>query len=508
MNKPLEQPALQIREIHHWIDGREVAGNSGRADEVYDPARGEVSGRVGYASAAEAGHAIAAAHAAFPAWAATPPLRRARVMFKFKELIERDMDKLAALISSEHGKVVSDARGEVTRGLEVVEFACGIPHLLKGEYSEQVGTGVDSYSVRQPLGVCAGITPFNFPAMVPMWMFPVAIACGNTFVLKPSERDPSASIHLAKLLQEAGLPAGVFNVLHGDKVAVDALLTDPRIAAVSFVGSTPIAEYIYRTGTASGKRVQALGGAKNHLVVMPDADLDQAVDALIGAAYGSAGERCMAISVAVAVGRVADALVERLAQRARALRINAGTDEAAEMGPLVTRQHLDKVTGYVAAGLAEGAKLVVDGRGIRVPGHENGFFLGGCLFDHVRPDMSIYREEIFGPVLSVVRVPDFETAVDLVNRHEYGNGVSIFTRDGDAAREFSMRVQIGMVGVNVPIPVPMAFHSFGGWKRSLFGDHYVHGPEGVRFYTHLKTITSRWPTGIRKGAEFVMPTMK
>jgi len=508
MNKPLEQPALQIREIHHWIDGREVAGNSGRAGEVYDPARGEVSGRVGYASAAEAGHAIAAAHAAFPAWAATPPLRRARMMFKFKELIERDMDKLAALISSEHGKVVSDARGEVTRGLEVVEFACGIPHLLKGEYSEQVGTGVDSYSVRQPLGVCAGITPFNFPAMVPMWMFPVAITCGNTFVLKPSERDPSASIHLAKLLQEAGLPAGVFNVLHGDKVAVDALLTDPRIAAVSFVGSTPIAEYIYRTGTASGKRVQALGGAKNHLVVMPDADLDQAVDALIGAAYGSAGERCMAISVAVAVGRVADALVERLAQRARALRINAGTDEAAEMGPLVTRQHLDKVTGYVAAGLAEGAKLVVDGRGIRVPGHENGFFLGGCLFDHVRPDMSIYREEIFGPVLSVVRVPDFETAVDLVNRHEYGNGVSIFTRDGDAAREFSMRVQIGMVGVNVPIPVPMAFHSFGGWKRSLFGDHYVHGPEGVRFYTHLKTITSRWPTGIRKGAEFVMPTMK
>jgi malonate-semialdehyde dehydrogenase (acetylating)/methylmalonate-semialdehyde dehydrogenase len=418
------------------------------------------------------------------------------------------MDQLAALITSEHGKVVSDARGEVTRGLEVVEFACGIPHLLKGEFSEQVGTGVDSYSVRQPLGVCAGITPFNFPAMVPMWMFPVAIACGNTFVLKPSERDPSTSIRLARLLQEAGLPDGVFNVLHGDKVAVDALLADPRIAAVSFVGSTPIAEYIYRTATASGKRVQALGGAKNHLVVMPDADLDQAVDALTGAAYGSAGERCMAISVAVAVGAVADALVDRLAQRVKALKINAGTDESAEMGPLVTRQHLDKVAGYVAAGLAEGAKLVVDGRGVKVAGHESGFFLGGCLFDQVRPDMTIYQEEIFGPVLSVVRVPDFDTAVDLVNRHEYGNGVSIFTRDGDAAREFSTRVQIGMVGINVPIPVPMAFHSFGGWKRSLFGDHYVHGPEGVRFYTHLKTITSRWPTGIRKGAEFVMPTMK
>jgi malonate-semialdehyde dehydrogenase (acetylating)/methylmalonate-semialdehyde dehydrogenase len=508
MNKPLEQQELQVREIRHWIGGKEVAGASGRAGDVYDPALGEVSGRVAFASTEEAGRAIAAAHAAFPAWAATPSLRRARVMFKFKELIERDMDKLAALISSEHGKVVSDARGEVTRGLEVVEFACGIPHLLKGEYSEQVGTGVDSYSVRQPLGVCAGITPFNFPAMVPMWMFPIAIACGNTFVLKPSERDPSTGIHLAKLLQEAGLPDGVFNVLHGDKVAVDALLTDPRIAAVSFVGSTPIAEYIYRTGTASGKRVQALGGAKNHLVVMPDADLDQAVDALTGAAYGSAGERCMAISVAVAVGGVADALVERLAQRARALKINAGSDETAEMGPLVTRTHLDKVTGYVAAGLAEGAKLLVDGRGVEVPGHENGFFLGGCLFDHVRPDMTIYKEEIFGPVLSVVRVPDFDTAVDLVNRHEYGNGVSIFTRDGDAAREFSTRVQIGMVGINVPIPVPMAFHSFGGWKRSLFGDHYVHGPEGVRFYTHLKTITSRWPTGIRKGAEFVMPTMK
>ena len=508
MNKPLDPPALQVRDIPHWIDGRETSGASGRYGEVYDPALGRVSGRVAFASADEVARAVACAQAAFPGWAATPPLRRARVMFKFKELIERNLDALARLISSEHGKVVSDARGEVTRGLEVVEFACGIPHLLKGEFSEQVGTGVDSWSVRQALGVCAGITPFNFPAMVPMWMFPVALACGNSFVLKPSERDPSASVFLARLLQEAGLPDGVFNVVHGDKAAVDAILNDPRIAAVSFVGSTPIAEYIYRTGTATGKRVQALGGAKNHLVVMPDADLEQAVDALIGAAYGSAGERCMAISVALAVGGVADALVERLAQRVRTLKINAGTDENAEMGPLVTRQHLDKVRAYIAKGVQEGARLVVDGRELRVAGYDQGFFLGGCLFDQVRSDMTIYREEIFGPVLSVVRVPDFDTAVDLINRHEYGNGVSLFTRDGDAAREFAMRVQIGMVGINVPIPVPMAFHSFGGWKRSLFGDHYVHGPEGVRFYTHLKTITSRWPTGLRKGAEFVMPTMR
>jgi len=505
MNKPLE---LHIKDIHHWVNGREVAGASGRFGDVYNPALGSVASRVSFATTDEVGQAIAAAQTAFASWAATPPLRRARVMFKFKDLIEQNLDALARLISSEHGKVVSDARGEVTRGLEVVEFACGIPHLLKGEYSEQVGTGVDSFSVRQPLGVCAGITPFNFPAMVPMWMFPVALACGNSFVLKPSERDPSASLFLAKLLQEAGLPDGVFNVVHGDKVAVDALLHDPRVAAISFVGSTPIAEYIYRTGTASGKRVQALGGAKNHLVVMPDADLEQAVDALTGAAYGSAGERCMAISVAVAVGKVADPLIEKLAERARGLKINAGTDEAAEMGPLVTRQHLDKVTGYVAKGVEEGARLVVDGRGVKVPGHESGFFLGGCLFDGVKPDMTIYKEEIFGPVLAVVRVADFESAVDLVNQHEYGNGVSIFTRDGDAAREFTLRAQIGMVGINVPIPVPMAFHSFGGWKRSLFGDHCVHGPEGVRFYTHLKTVTTRWPTGIRKGAEFVMPTMK
>jgi len=508
MNKPVERPGSQVKDIHHYINGREVAGNSGRYGDVYNPALGEITGRVAFASAEEVGRAVAAGAAAFPAWAATPPLRRARVMFKLKELVERDHDKLARLISSQHGKVVSDARGEVTRGLEVVEFACGIPHLLKGDYSEQVGTGIDTYSMRQALGVCAGITPFNFPAMVPMWMFPIAIACGNSFVLKPSERDPSASLHLAALLKEAGLPDGVFNVVQGDKVAVDALLNDPRVAAVSFVGSTPIAEYIYRTGTASGKRVQALGGAKNHLVVMPDADLEQAVDALTGAAYGSAGERCMAISVAVAVGSVADALVERLAERARSLKINAGSDESAEMGPLVTKQHFDKVNGYIAAGVKEGAKLVVDGRGVKVPGYEKGFFVGGCLFDEVKPSMSIYREEIFGPVLSVVRVPDFDAAVQIIHGHEYGNGVSVFTRDGDAAREFASRIQVGMVGINVPIPVPVAYHSFGGWKRSLFGDHYMHGPEGVRFYTHLKTITSRWPTGIRKGAEFVMPTMK
>jgi malonate-semialdehyde dehydrogenase (acetylating)/methylmalonate-semialdehyde dehydrogenase len=507
MNKPITKEAL-TQEISHCVAGREVRGSSGRFGEVFNPATGEVTARVPLAGEAEVAAAVEAAQKAFTAWAATPPLKRARVMFRFKELVERDLDKLAAVITREHGKVINDARGEVIRGLEVVEFACGIPHLLKGEYTEQIGTGIDSYAVRQPLGVCAGITPFNFPVMVPMWMFPIALACGNSFVLKPSERDPSASVHLARLLQESGLPDGVFNVVHGDKIAVDALLDDRRIAAVSFVGSTPIAEYVYRTGTATGKRVQALGGAKNHLVVMPDADLEQAVDALTGAAYGSAGERCMAISVGVAVGTVADRLVEKLAQRARTLKIAAGTDEQAEMGPLVTRQHLDKVSGYVAKGVQEGAKLVVDGRGLKVSGNEQGFFLGGCLFDEVKPDMTIYKEEIFGPVLSIVRVPDFETALDLVNRHEYGNGVSIFTRDGDCAREFATRVQIGMVGVNVPIPVPMAFHSFGGWKRSLFGDHYVYGAEGVRFYTHLKTVTSRWPTGIRKGAEFVMPTMK
>jgi malonate-semialdehyde dehydrogenase (acetylating)/methylmalonate-semialdehyde dehydrogenase len=507
MNKPATKETVLPREISHPVNGTEVNATSDRFGDVYNPALGEVASRVAFATEAEVTAAIEAAHKAFPAWAATPPLKRARVMFKFKELLERDLDKLAAIITSEHGKVLSDAKGEAIRGLEVVEFACGIPQLLKGEYTEQIGTGIDSYSVRQPLGVCAGITPFNFPVMVPMWMFPVSIACGNTFVLKPSERDPSASIHVAKLLKEAGLPDGVLNVVHGDKVAVDTLLNDSRVAAVSFVGSTPIAEYVYRTGTAAGKRVQALGGAKNHLVVMPDADLDQAVDGLIGAAYGSAGERCMAISVGVAVGDIADKLVEKLAERAATLKIGNGVDDP-DMGPLVTKQHLDKVTGYVDKGVEEGATLVVDGRGLKVEGHQSGFFLGGCLFDNVKPDMTIYKEEIFGPVLSIVRVPDFESAVKLINDHEFGNGVSLYTRDGDVAREFSTRIQIGMIGINVPIPVPMAFHSFGGWKRSLFGDHYAYGPEGVRFYTHLKTITTRWPTGIRKGAEFVMPTMK
>ncbi|MBV9859738.1 MAG: CoA-acylating methylmalonate-semialdehyde dehydrogenase, partial [Alphaproteobacteria bacterium] len=425
-----------------------------------------------------------------------------------RELLERDSDNLAAMITGEHGKVLSDAKGEITRGLEVVEFACGIPHLLKGAFTEQVGRGIDSWSVRQPLGVCAGITPFNFPAMVPMWMFPMALACGNAFILKPSERDPSAGFRIAELLAEAGLPAGVFNVVHGDKQAVDALLHHPGIAAISFVGSTPIAEYIYTTAAAAGKRVQALGGAKNHMVVMPDADLDQATDALMGAAYGAAGERCMAVSVAVAVGGIGDKLLDKLVPRVRALKIGPGTDPEAEMGPLVTRAHLDKVRSYVDLGIREGAKLAVDGRGLKLQGYENGFFLGGCLFDEVRPEMRIYKEEIFGPVLSVVRAPDFESAARLVNEHEYGNGAAIFTRDGDAAREFASRSQIGMIGVNVPIPVPMAFHSFGGWKRSLFGDMAVYGGEGVRFYTRLKTVTARWPTGIRAGAEYVMPTMR
>ncbi|MFM8557267.1 MAG: CoA-acylating methylmalonate-semialdehyde dehydrogenase [Betaproteobacteria bacterium] len=493
----------------HWIGGQPVAPSpASRRAPVYNPATGAVAREVGFASAGDVDAVVQAAAAAAPAWAATPALRRARVMFRFKEIAERRADELAAAITAEHGKVFSDAQGEVVRGLEVVEFACGIPQLLKGEYSEQVGTGIDMYSIRQPLGVCVGITPFNFPAMVPMWMFPVAIACGNTFVLKPSERDPSASLLMAAWLKEAGLPDGVFNVVQGDKVAVDALLEHPLVSAVSFVGSTPIARYIHDTAAAHGKRVQALGGAKNHMVVMPDADLEQAVDALIGAAYGSAGERCMAISVAVAVGDVADRLVARLAERVPAIRVTDGMDPKAEMGPLVTRAHADKVRGYVDAGVAEGAKLVVDGRGLSVAGREQGFFLGGCLFDHVRPEMKIYREEIFGPVLSIVRVANFEQALALVDSHEFGNGCAIFTREGDSAREFAARVKVGMVGINVPIPVPLAFHSFGGWKASLFGDHHMHGPEGVRFYTRAKAVTQRWPAGIRAGAEFVMPTMK
>ena len=493
--------------IGHYIGGHRQAGR-GASMPSYNPATGEVIGAVAMATPAEVNAAVKVAAEAFHDWSQTSPLKRARVMFRFKELIERDMDRLAAVITREHGKVLSDAKGELMRGLEVVEYACGIPELLKGEYTEQIGNDIDAWTMRQPLGVCAGITPFNFPAMVPMWMFPMALACGNSFVLKPSERDPSASLMLAELLQEAGLPDGVFNVVQGDKSAVDALLDHPGIRAVSFVGSTPIAEYIYARGTATGKRVQALGGAKNHMIVMPDADIEKAADALVGAGYGAAGERCMAISVAVAVGdATADQLVARLAPKVRALRIGNGVDAQVEMGPVITAQHRDKITAYIEDGLAAGAELVVDGRGHRVAGCEQGFFLGGSLFDRVRPDMRIYREEIFGPVLCVVRVPDFAAALKLVDEHEYGNGTAIFTRDGHVAREFAHRVQVGMIGINVPIPVPMAFHSFGGWKKSLFGDHHAHGPEGVRFYTRQKAVTQRWlASDGSRGPEFAMPT--
>jgi malonate-semialdehyde dehydrogenase (acetylating)/methylmalonate-semialdehyde dehydrogenase len=496
-----------MRELGHFIGGRGVAGASGQFGDVFNPATGEVSARVAMASAPELHKAVSAAVAAWPAWAATPPLRRARVMFRFKEVLERDRKLLAALVTAEHGKTLADAEGEVQRGLEVVEFACGIPHLLKGEYTEAVGTGIEAWSVRQPLGVVAGITPFNFPVMVPLWMIPVALACGNCFILKPSEKDPSASLKLAELLKESGLPDGVFSVVQGGRTAVEAILEHPGIDAVSFVGSTPIAQTVYRGGTATGKRVQALGGAKNHLVVMPDADIDDAVDALMGAAYGSAGERCMAVSVAVAVGNAGDRLIEKLTPRVRALKVGPGTDPEAEMGPLVTREHRDKVAGYVDLGVKEGAKLVVDGRGLSLQGYEEGFFIGGSLFDDVKTDMRIYKEEIFGPVLGVVRTPDLAGAVHMVNEHQFGNGVAIFTADGGAARDFASGIKVGMVGVNVPIPVPMAFHSFGGWKQSLFGDHHIHGPEGVRFYTRYKAITQRWPTGARRGAEFIMPTL-
>lgn len=497
------------RTLYHFIHGQRVEGAGGRFADIFNPATGEVSARLPLASAGETATAVEAAAAAFPGWRDTPPLRRARVLFRFKELLDRHLDELAELVAAEHGKVLSDARGSVVRGLEVVEFACGAPHLLKGEFSENVGRNVDSHSTRQPLGVCVGITPFNFPAMVPMWMFPLAVVCGNSFVLKTSEKVPSTALRLAELFSEAGLPDGVMNVVNGDREAVDTLLTHPQVAAVSFVGSTPVAEYIHRTAASHGKRVQALGGAKNHMVIMPDADLEQAADALMGAAYGSAGERCMAISVAVAVGdEVADALVRRLKPRVAKLRVGPATDPTAEMGPLVTSEHLQKVRSYVDLGVEEGAELLVDGRDLRIEGHDGGFFLGGCLFDRVTTEMRIYREEIFGPVLVIVRAPDFESALKLVNDHEYGNGTAIFTRDGDTARSYASRVQVGMVGINVPIPVPMAFHSFGGWKRSLFGDMHVHGLEGIHFYTRLKTITSRWPTGIRAGADFHMPTMK
>jgi malonate-semialdehyde dehydrogenase (acetylating)/methylmalonate-semialdehyde dehydrogenase len=496
------------QDLGHFIGGRRVAGRSGRAGDVFNPATGQRSARVPFASTDEVRAAVAAARAALPEWAATPPVLRARVMFKMRELLEKHRPELAALVTAEHGKTLEDAAGSVTRGIEVVEFAAGIPHLIRGDFTDNVARNVDSWSLRQPVGVCAGITPFNFPIMVPLWMVPVALACGNTFVLKPSEKDPSPSLRMAELFKEAGLPDGVLNVVNGDKEAVDALLTDPDVAAVSFVGSTAIAEYVYRTASAHGKRVQALCGAKNHMVVMPDADMDQAVDAAMGAAYGSAGERCMAISVAVAVGGGAKPFMERLEKRVKSLKVGPGTEKGVEMGPLVTKQHLEKVKGYVEQGVREGADLVVDGRNLKVAGHDGGFFLGGCLFDNVKPDMRVYKEEIFGPVLSVVRAPDFDTALKLTTAHEYGNGAAIFTRDGDAARTFSEHVGAGMVGINIPIPVPLAFHSFGGWKRSIFGDRNAYGMEGVGFYTKLKTVTARWPTGIRAGAEFIMPTTK
>jgi malonate-semialdehyde dehydrogenase (acetylating) / methylmalonate-semialdehyde dehydrogenase len=498
-----------MKKIGHYINGKHVAGTGARLGDVYNPATGEVSGHITMATATETEAAIAAAQAAFPAWSTMPALRRARILFKFKALLDERANDLAKAISLEHGKTISDARGEVTRGIEVVEFACGAPHLLKGDFNDQVGTGIDTYSMHQPLGVVAGITPFNFPIMVPLWMIPMALATGNTFVLKPSEKTPNASLMIADLLAEAGLPAGVFNLVNGDKEAVDVLLTDKRVQAISFVGSTPIAEHIYSTGTKNGKRVQALGGAKNHLVVMPDADLDQVADALIGAGYGSAGERCMAISVAVTVGDIADKLAEKLKEKVKTITIDQGLNEKADMGPLVTPQHFEKVKSYVDLGVTEGATLVIDGRGYIHKGHEKGFFLAPCLFDHVTKVMRIYKEEIFGPVLAMVRTKTFEEALQLVNEHEFGNGTAIFTRDGEAAREFTNRVQVGMVGVNVAIPVPIAFHSFGGWKRSLFGDHHIYGMDGIRFYTRLKTTTSRWPSAAKSmGSEFVMPTMK
>jgi malonate-semialdehyde dehydrogenase (acetylating) / methylmalonate-semialdehyde dehydrogenase len=494
--------------IKHFVDGKSYEGSSKRTSKVFNPATGEIISNVILASKADVDFSVNKAQKAFHEWSNKPPVIRARVLFKFKEIIEKNSDLLTKLIVNEHGKVYEDAKGSLTRGLEVVEFACGIPQLLKGEFTENVGTDVDSWSTRQALGVCAGITPFNFPAMVPMWMFPMAIACGNTFILKPSEKDPSCSIKLAELFKEAGLPDGVFNVVNGDKEAVNALLTNINVAAISFVGSTPIAKYIYENAAKNEKRVQALGGAKNHCVVMPDCDLDQAVNGLMGAAYGSAGERCMAQSVAVAVGGVGDKLIDKLSKKVEALKVGPGLDKSSEMGPLITKDHLEKVKNYVDHGTKEGAKLIVDGRNIKLQGFENGFYIGGCLFDHVKPNMKIYKEEIFGPVLSVVRVKDFDSAVNLINEHEFGNGTSIYTRDGDVGRTYANKIKVGMVGINIPIPVPMAFHSFGGWKRSLFGDQHMHGPEGVRFYTKLKTITSRWPSGIRSDPEFIMPTMK
>ena len=496
-----------MRTIQHWVDGAETKGSSTRSAAVFDPATGEQQAEVVLAESGDVDRAVAAAAAAFEEWGDISISRRTRVLFAFREIVNRRQDELAAAITSEHGKVLSDARGEVQRGLEVVEFACGIPSLLKGEYSDQVSTGIDSFSFRQPLGVVAGITPFNFPVMVPMWMFPVAIACGNTFVLKPSERDPSPSLLLAEMWAEAGLPDGVFNVVHGDKVAVDGLLDHPDVAAVSFVGSTPIARYVHERGTASGKRVQALGGAKNHAIVLPDADLEFASDHLAAAAYGSAGERCMAISATVAVGSIGDELIEVLDRRSRAVRVGPGAEAGSEMGPVVTQASKDRIVSLITSGEENGAKVVVDGRDLVVPGHEAGFFVGPTLVDQVRPDMEVYREEIFGPVLSVLRAGTVDEAIDLINANPYGNGTAIFTSHGGAARKFVRGVKVGMIGVNVPVPVPMAYHSFGGWKNSLFGEHHVHGPDGVRFYTRAKVVTQRWPE-LERDASFDMPTAR
>ncbi len=498
------------RELTHFINGKHVKATSGRFGDVYNPSTGEIQARTPFATTAELRAAVEVAQRAFPEWAAQNPQKRARVMFAFKALVEKHMDELAHMLSSEHGKVIADSKGDIQRGLEVIEFACGIPHLMKGEYTESAGTGIDVYSMRQPLGVVAGITPFNFPAMIPMWMFGVAIATGNTFICKPSEKDPSVPLRLAELFMEAGAPAGVLNVVNGDKEAVDAILKDPDIKAVSFVGSTAVAEHVYMTGTAHGKRVQAMGGAKNHAIIMPDADLDQVVDDLIGAGYGSAGERCMAISVAVPVtDKLADELVRRLKPRVEALKVAPSTDPEANYGPLVTKEHRDKVRAYIDLGVKEGAELVVDGREFKMQGYEKGYYMGGSLFDRVTPNMKTYQEEIFGPVLQIARAKSFEEAAALPSKHQYGNGVAIFTRDGDAAREFAARVQVGMVGINVPIPVPLAYHTFGGWKRSAFGDVNQHGPEGVRFFTKIKTVTARWPKGgVREGANFNIPTMR
>ena len=492
--------------IQHFVNGKIISGKSERRGKVFNPAIGEQESEVILGLKSDLDEAVEIAKKAFETWSLKPPIQRARIMFKFKELIEKNSDELTKMIVSEHGKVYEDAKGSLIRGLEVVEFTCGIPQVLKGEFTENVGTDIDSWSIRQPLGVCAGITPFNFPAMVPMWMFPMAIACGNTFVLKPSEKDPSCSIRLAELLKEAGLPDGVFNVIQGDKQIVDLIIESPEISSISFVGSTPVAKYIYEQSSKNFKRVQALGGAKNHLVIMPDANIDQAVDGIIGAAYGSAGERCMAISVAVAVGDIADELVEKVEKNIEKLKISPWTDNESDMGPVISKEHKEKIENYISIGVNEGAKLIRDGRNFTIQGYENGYFVGPTLFDNVTREMKIYKEEIFGPVLSVVRAKNYEEALSLVNDHPFGNGTTIYTSDGEVARNFTSNSKIGMVGVNVPIPVPMAFHSFGGWKQSLFGDHAMHGMEGIHFFTKLKTVTSRWPKSIQSGPEFIMPT--